>query len=77
MSRTAPVLAICRQFDVHPSRTWVVGDYLFDLLSGNEAGATTVLMAGDGELPEFDHHADHVIRRLSELLPLLSIPASE
>lgn len=68
-----PVLAVCRQLGVSPQDAWLVGDYLFDLLSGNAAGATTVLMIGNKELPDFAEHADHVIRRLRELLPLLSI----
>jgi HAD superfamily hydrolase (TIGR01509 family) len=69
-----PVHAICRKLNADPTAAWVVGDYLFDLMSGNEAGATTVLMAGNGTMPDFADQADHVIRRLSELLTLLRIP---
>jgi len=43
------------------------GDYLFDILSGASAGARTVLLIGDGEVPPFADRADHVIRELSEL----------
>jgi HAD superfamily hydrolase (TIGR01549 family) len=68
-----PVLMICRTLSAEPTKAWVVGDYLFDLMSGNAAGATTVLMAGDGTVPDYADQADHVIRRLSELLPLLSL----
>ena len=68
-----PVLTICRTLAVEPTKAWVVGDYLFDLMSGNSAGATTVLMTGNGTVPDFADQADHVIRRLSELLPLLSL----
>jgi len=68
-----PVRAICRRLNVDPTAAWVVGDYLFDLMSGNEAGATTVLMAGNGTIPEFADQANHVVRRLSELLTLLGI----
>lgn len=67
-----PVLAICRTLHADPTRAWVVGDYLFDLMSGNGAGATTVLMDGHAKSPPFADQADHVIRRLSELLPLLT-----
>ncbi|NLX20985.1 MAG: HAD family hydrolase [Phycisphaerae bacterium] len=66
-----PVLAVCRQLDVPPAKTWVVGDYLFDLQSGNAAGARTVLMIGDAPRPVYADQADFVIRRLSELLGLL------
>ena len=68
-----PVLAICRRLRVPAKSAWVVGDYLFDMQAGNAAGATTVLMIGDGPTPEFADQADHVIRRLNELLGLLSI----
>ena len=64
---------MCRSFDVAPADTWVVGDYLFDLQSGNAAGATTILMIGDADPPDYADQADHVIRRLRELLRLLSI----
>ena len=66
-----PVLSICRELGADPCKSWMVGDYLFDILSGAAAGARTVLMAGEGPLPEFAHKADHIIRRLAELLPLV------
>ena len=66
-----PVLSICRQLHADPTLSWVVGDYLFDILSGESAGTRTVLMIGDGERPVFADRADHVIRRLAELLPIL------
>ena len=66
-----PVLAICRELKAEPRRSWMVGDYLFDILSGKAAGARTVLMIGEQPEPEFAPQADHVIRRLAELLSLL------
>ena len=71
------VLNICRQFGVPAASAWVVGDYLFDLQAGNAAGATTVLMIGDGPRPDFADQADYVIRRLHELLRLLGLPEGE
>lgn len=72
-----PVLAICEELSAEPLRSWVVGDYLFDILSGRSAGTRTVLMVGDRPLPEFADQADHVIRRLSELPPIIEMrPAS-
>jgi len=68
-----PVLAMCRQLNVKPEAAWMVGDYLFDIQSGNAAGTTTVLMIGDADPPDYADRADHVIRRLRELLGLLSI----
>ncbi len=66
-----PVLAICRALEVEPSRAWMVGDYLFDVQSGGAAGAKTVLLWTRPDLPEWHGEADHVIRELKELIPLL------
>jgi len=66
-----PVQVICRALAVEPAHAWIVGDYLFDLQSGNAAGATTVLLWPDAKLPEWHDQADHVVRRLTELIPLL------
>jgi len=66
-----PVLSICRQLDAEPSRSWMVGDYLFDILSGKAAGTRTVLMIGDSAEPDYAKQADYVIRGLSELLTLI------
>jgi len=68
-----PVLTTCRALGVAPESAWVVGDYLFDVLSGKGAGATTVLMIGEAPRPPYADQADHVIRRLSDLLALLRI----
>ncbi|UCD28543.1 MAG: HAD family hydrolase [Planctomycetota bacterium] len=69
-----PVLELCRRFAVGAESAVVVGDYLFDIQAGNAAGATTVLMIGDGPKPDFSDQADYVIHRLQELLMLLSFP---
>ena len=68
-----PVLSLCEELSTEPRRSWVVGDYLFDIMSGQAAGAHTVLMIGNGSRPAFAEQADHVIRRLWELLPILGI----
>jgi HAD superfamily hydrolase (TIGR01509 family) len=67
-----PVLSICRQLGANPKESWMVGDFLFDILSGKSAGARTVLMIGDDELPEYAPQADFVICRLAELPGILS-----
>jgi len=68
-----PVHAICRSLSADPIQSWVIGDYLFDIQSGARAGTRTVLMIGDDDRPCFAAEADHVIRRLPELLSLLGI----
>lgn len=64
-----PVLSICKELGADPRRSWMVGDFLFDILSGKSAGARTVLMIGDDEPPDYSVQADFVIRQLSELIP--------
>ncbi len=67
-----PVLDICKYFQIAPESSWMVGDYLYDIQSGNAAGATTVLFAADAAIPEAAELADHVISNLRELIPILS-----
>jgi len=68
-----PVLSICKELCADPRRSWMVGDFLFDILSGKSAGTRTVLMIGDDEPPEYAAQADFVIRRLGELIPLVTV----
>ncbi len=67
-----PVQSICEQVGAAASSSWVVGDFLFDILSGRAAGTRTVLMVGEAEEPEYAAQADFVIRRLPELLPIVA-----
>jgi HAD superfamily hydrolase (TIGR01509 family) len=66
-----PVLSICEELGADPRGSWMVGDFLFDIMSGEAAGAGTVLMIGDSPVPEFAARADHVIRELREFLTIL------
>jgi len=66
-----PVLSICRELQADPTHSWMVGDYLFDILSGKAAGTRTVLMIGDSAEPDYAKQANFVIRGLSELLTLV------
>lgn len=65
------VLACCRRFGVRASDAWVIGDYLFDIEAGRAAGATTVLILDGDTPPAYAGRADHVIRNLDELRPLI------
>jgi len=67
-----PVLDICKYFQIAPESAWMIGDYVYDIQSGNAAGATTVLFDANGSMPEAAELADHVISNLRELIPLLS-----
>jgi len=66
-----PLLSICEELAADPRRSWMVGDYLFDIMSGQAAGAATVLMIGESPAPEFASRADHVIRNLHEILSII------
>jgi len=67
----APFLSICREVGADPTRSWMVGDYLFDIQTGRSAGATTVLMIGDGPEPDYANQAHYVIRSLGEMFGIL------
>ncbi|MCH8912106.1 MAG: HAD family hydrolase [Planctomycetes bacterium] len=67
-----PVLDICKYFQIAPESSWMVGDYVYDIQSGNAAGATTVLFAADGSAPEAVQQTDYVIRNLRELIAILN-----
>jgi len=65
------VLQICRQFDVTPEETLVVGDYLFDLLCAKAAGAVAVLLTNHDRADEFAEHADFTIESVDEVLQII------
>lgn len=65
------LLKICRHWGVAADEICFVGDFLFDLQTGQRAGVPTILYMPDG-VPEFADQADFQIRHFSELLPLIS-----
>jgi len=67
-----PVLSLCRELDADPRYSWMVGDFLFDILSGKSAGTGTVLMIGDQLQPDYASQADFVIRKLAELTAIVT-----
>ena len=68
-----PVATLCRALAVPPAETLVVGDYLFDILAGKAAGAPTALIIHDKPAPDYANQADHVIRRLGEVLSICEV----
>ncbi len=66
------VLQLCRQFDVEPEETLVVGDYLFDLLSAKAAGACAVLLANHHQADDFSEHADFCIENITGILDIIA-----
>jgi len=58
---------LCKLMDVRVTETVMVGDYVFDLMSGRAAGAVSVLVSTHDKAEQFADHADYVIERLDEL----------
>jgi len=71
----APVLLICERLGVRPQEALVVGDYLYDVQSGQAAGCKTLLLQGPHRNrfvvnPDYEalslHEAREVIRRICD-----------
>jgi len=54
-------------WDAPPQKAVMVGDYLFDLIAGREAGTATVYLDPSGDF-QFADRADVCVKDLSELL---------
>ncbi|HUS48022.1 MAG TPA: HAD-IA family hydrolase [Phycisphaerae bacterium] len=66
------ILRACRTLGAEPGATGCVGDYRYDIIAANAAGAVSILLA-PGARPAFAEEADFVIRNLKDLLDLLGI----
>ncbi len=64
-----PVRLIAQRLGLAPDRLLVVGDYKFDIMSGQAAGSATALLCRADPPP--DVRPDYVIRSLRELIPIL------
>lgn len=65
-----PVLKLAQLWGLPPAEMMMVGDYVYDLRCGHNAGAKAVLLV-NGNVPEWAHEADAVIHRLDELMGVL------
>jgi len=66
------VLRACAELGIEPARTASVGDFHYDLVAANAAGALSILFAPE-KLPEFADLADRVITDLAELGEILEV----
>ncbi len=71
-----PVLSLCEELGADVSVSWMVGDHLYDIMSGKSAGATTVLTLagpdhGEESMLEACELADYQINQLSDLLEIV------
>ena len=64
------VVKSARIMELSPSELLMVGDFRFDVIAGNAAGSTTVLLTNGGEslMMPGDPEPDHIIASLDELL---------
>ncbi|MBO8179030.1 MAG: HAD family hydrolase [Archaeoglobus sp.] len=71
-----PLILALKMFDVKPSRALMVGDFLFDILSGKAAGAKAALILTERNkemAKSFIQHADYVFESLKELADFLEV----
>jgi HAD superfamily hydrolase (TIGR01549 family) len=66
------ILHCCRALGVEPAETFCVGDFEYDMVAANAAGAVSVAFLS-GEQPAWGRQADYVIRSLAELQNVLSV----
>lgn len=66
----AGVRMIGRSWNLQPSEMIVIGDYVYDLHAGRNAGCRSVLFA-PSEIPAFASDADHVLRHFHHAPALL------
>ena len=64
------ILQLLQQWDATPDRGVMVGDYVFDLLAGRNAGTATVHLDVTGSF-EWPEHTDCSVKQLAELSQLL------
>ncbi len=68
------VLKACALLGADPKQTACVGDFEYDIVAANAAGAVSILITPDRRpKPQFADTADHVITDLNQLPALLGI----
>ncbi len=67
------VLEASRQLDIAPALTVCVGDYHYDIIAANAAGAVSVLLTTHPDRPNCPVQPDYQIGRLDELKDILGL----
>ena len=65
------LLVICESWDIAPAESIYIGDYLFDIQAGQNAGMPTMLYA-PGNLPDYANLADFTVQSFPEALELIA-----
>ncbi len=66
------VIELMNRLNVSANRTLLVGDYLFDIQAGRNAGVRTVLFVNHSAPPEYAHLADFTITDMRELVDIVT-----
>jgi phosphoglycolate phosphatase len=66
-----PVLMVLSELHARPAEAVIVGDSNYDVDAGKAAGITTVAVTYGYRPREFIAHADYLIGRMADLVPLL------
>jgi hydrogenase expression/formation protein HypE len=69
----AGILLAARQWHLAPEDILVVGDYVFDIDAGNQAGAYTVYLKNPGVTQQITPDSDATITSLEELAPIIRL----
>ena len=67
------VFKACEMMQVVPQQSIMVGDYLYDLVSGRRAGAKSVLYCSQSNYADFQHEADFTIKHFDEINGIIEI----
>jgi HAD superfamily hydrolase (TIGR01549 family) len=65
------ILQIARRWNMSPDEVLMVGDYKWDVLCAKNAGAPCVVLVNGDDVPDWAREADYVIKRLTELIPII------
>lgn len=68
-----PILKVLSDLQVQPAGTVIVGDSNYDIDAGKAAGVRTVAVTYGYRPRAAIAHADHIIDRITDLIPLLNI----
>jgi HAD superfamily hydrolase (TIGR01509 family) len=66
------VLRACEEMGVPPEQTLCVGDFRYEIIAANQAGAVSVLLRRP-DRPDFTNLATYVIDHLQQLLDILEL----
>ena len=63
---------LCRQFNVLPGETLLVGDYLHDMLCARAAGAIGILLTNHEKNREFAEYASFTIENMGQIIQIIA-----